>query len=81
MTGPDRATATSGRILEHICNMAQTDSKPHLTAREYKDGSGWYVEATVDGETAKNVGDFASDSEAKDWIVRKSTAYFKAHQK
>jgi hypothetical protein len=61
--------------------MAKTHSMPQLTPREYKDGRGWYVEAISDGGTAENVGDFASDSEAKDWIVRKSTAYFKARQK
>jgi hypothetical protein len=33
-----------------------------------------------DGVT-ENLGDFASDSEAKDWIARKSIAYFKARQK
>ena len=49
--------------------------------REYKDGRGWYVELTSDGGIAENVGDFSSDSEAKDWIVRKSIAYFKARQK
>jgi hypothetical protein len=61
--------------------MAQNDSKPRLIAREYKDGRGWYVEATVDGGAAENVGDFASDSEANDWIVRKATAYYKTRQK
>jgi hypothetical protein len=34
-----------------------------------------------DGGVAENVGDFASDSEAKDWIVRKSEAYLKARRK
>jgi hypothetical protein len=60
--------------------MAQKHSAPRLTTREYKDGRGWYVEATSDGGIAENVGDFASDSEAKDWILRKSIAYFKARQ-
>jgi hypothetical protein len=61
--------------------MAQTHATPQLTSREYKDGRGWYIEATSDGGIAENVGDFASDSEAKDWIARKSIAYFKARQK
>lgn len=61
--------------------MAQGHSRPRLIAREYKDGRGWYVEATIDGGIAENVGDFASDSEAKDWITRKSIAYFKARWK
>ena len=61
--------------------MAHKHSATRLTPREYKDGRGWYVEAISDGGIADNVGDFASDSEAKDWIVRKSIAYFKARQK
>jgi hypothetical protein len=64
-----------------ICNLAQKHSTPQLTAREYKDGRGWYVESTGDGGFAENVGDFASASEAEDWIIRKSTASFKARQK
>jgi hypothetical protein len=61
--------------------MTQKHSPPQLTSREYKDGRGWYVQATSDDGITENVGDFASDSEAKDWIARKSTAYFKARQK
>lgn len=61
--------------------MAQKHSAPQFTPREYKDGRGWYVEATGDGDVAENVGDFASDSEARDWIARKSIAYCKARQK
>lgn len=61
--------------------MTEKHPAPQLTSREYKDGRGWYVEATSDGGQRENVGDFASDSEAKDWIARKSSAYFKARQK
>jgi hypothetical protein len=61
--------------------MTQKHSPPQLTSREYKDGRGWCVQATSDDGITENVGDFASDSEAKDWIVRKSIAYFKARQK
>jgi hypothetical protein len=61
--------------------MAQKHSTSQLTPREYKDGRGWYVQATSDDGIIENVGDFSSDSEAKDWIVRKSIAYFKARQK
>jgi hypothetical protein len=61
--------------------MPQKHSTPQLTSREYKDGRGWYVQATGNGGLAENVGDFASDSEAQDWIARKSIAYFKARQK
>jgi hypothetical protein len=75
-----RASAQIG-IPEHICSMTQKHSTPQFAAREYRDGRGWYVEATDDSGVAENVGDFASASEAQDWIVRKSTAYFKARQK
>jgi hypothetical protein len=61
--------------------MAQKHSAPGLTSREYKDGRGWYVVATSEDGVAENVGDFASDSEAKDWIARKSVAYFKTRWK
>jgi hypothetical protein len=61
--------------------MAQKLPTPQLTSREYKDGRGWYVEATNDDGAAENVGDFASASEAEDWIVRESTAYFKGRRK
>lgn len=76
-----RQTTIYRRIAEDICSMAQKHSTPQLTPREYKDGRGWYVEATGDGGVAENVGDFASHSEAEDWIARKSIAYFKARQK
>ncbi len=59
----------------------RTTPPPQLTPREYKDGRGWYVEAIVEGGITENVGDFASDSEAHDWIIQKSSAYFKARQK
>jgi hypothetical protein len=61
--------------------MSEKHLKPQLIAREYKDGRGWYIEAIGDGGVAENVGDFASDSEAQDWIIRKSSAYFKARAK
>lgn len=83
-SGADRLPGLAGLCDEfwsRICNMAQKDSTPQLTSREYKDGRGWYVEATGEGRVAENVGDFASDSEAKDWIARKSIAYFKSRQK
>jgi hypothetical protein len=58
--------------------MAQKQATPQFTAREYKDGRGWYVEAAGEGGTTENVGDFASAPEADDWIARKATAYLKA---
>jgi hypothetical protein len=68
------------RIQEYL-SMTQKHSPPQLTPREYKDGRGWYIEATSDVGITENLGDFTSEFEANDWIVRKSTAYFKARQK
>jgi hypothetical protein len=61
--------------------MAHFRSKPTLIPREYKDGSGWYVEATWEDRPPEQIGGFQSDSEAHDWISLKSTAYFKARQR
>jgi hypothetical protein len=58
----------------------QKHTPPLLTAREYKDGRGWYVEAAREGGMTENVGDFASAPEAQEWIARKAAAYFKSRQ-
>jgi hypothetical protein len=60
--------------------MADLHPKPTLIPREYKDGSGWYIEATWEDRAPEQIGGFQSDSEAYDWISLKSTAYFKARQ-
>ena len=60
--------------------MAAKHPAPKLTAREYKDGSGWYVEAIGTDGVAENIGGFHSDAEARDWISAKSAAYFKPKQ-
>ena len=64
-----------------MCGMADFHSKPTLIPREYKDGSGWYVEATWGDRPSEQIGGFQSDSEAHDWISLKSTAYFKARER
>jgi hypothetical protein len=61
--------------------MAQKNATPGLTAREYKDGRGWYVEAATEGGMTENVGDFASAPGAQDWIDKKAAAYFKTRGK
>jgi len=38
--------------------MTQKHSPPQLTPREYKDGRGWYIEATSDVGITENLGDF-----------------------
>jgi hypothetical protein len=60
--------------------MAEKHPTQTLTAREYKDGSGWYVEAIGKDGVAENIGGFHSDAEARDWISAKSAAYFKTRQ-
>ena len=59
-----------------------TDKHPasKLTPREYKDGSGWYVEAIGKDGAAENIGG-RSDAEARDWISAKSAAYFKVRER
>jgi hypothetical protein len=49
-----------------------------MTPREYKDGSGWYIEAIGEDGIPEHIGGFSSESETHDWISLKSTAYFKA---
>lgn len=51
-----------------------------LTPREYKDGSGWYIEASSEDGSTEQIGGFSSESEIHDWISLKSTAYFKARE-
>jgi hypothetical protein len=48
--------------------MADFRSKSTLIPREYKDGSGWYVEATWEDHPPEQIGRFQPDSEAHDWI-------------
>jgi hypothetical protein len=54
--------------------------KPKLTPRQYKDGSGWYIEAVGEDGIPEHIGGFISDSDAHDWISLKSTACFKARE-
>jgi hypothetical protein len=58
--------------------MARDHLPPQTTLRQYKDGSGWYLEAVGDDGVPENVGDFKSHAEAHDWIIHKSAAFFKA---
>jgi hypothetical protein len=51
-----------------------------MTPREYKDGSGWYIEAIGEDGIPEHIGGFKSESETHDWISLKSTAYFKARK-
>jgi hypothetical protein len=63
--------------------MAPFPPNPKLVPREFKDGSGWFIQVTWgDGSQApEQIGGFGSDSEAREWISRKSAAYFKARNR
>jgi hypothetical protein len=61
--------------------MARHNLSPQTTLRRYKDGSGWYLEAIGDDDIAENIGDFNSEAEARDWIIHKSAAFFKARMR
>jgi hypothetical protein len=54
--------------------------KRKLTPREYKDGSGWYIESISGYGVIEHIGGFSSNSEIHDWISLKSAAYFKAQE-
>jgi hypothetical protein len=58
--------------------MANLSSKPHLVPRAFKDGSGWFIQATwEDGSREQEqIGGFLTHSEAREWISLKSNAYF-----
>ena len=49
---------------------------PYLAAHPYEDGSGWYVEAKWIGRAAERLGCFETYSQAREWILLESAAYF-----
>lgn len=49
---------------------------PYLTPRPFEHGPGWYVEAKWIGRPTERLGRFDVYSEAHDWILLESTAYF-----
>jgi hypothetical protein len=58
--------------------MAKVHSRqiPYLAPRPYEDGSGWYVEAKWIGRAAERLGRFETYSQAREWILLESAAYF-----
>jgi hypothetical protein len=61
--------------------MAKHQLLPQTTLRRYQDGSGWFLEAVGEDGASENIGDFKSETEANDWIVHKSVAFFKARMR
>ena len=49
---------------------------PLLAVRPREDRSGWYVEAWWTNRLSENIGHFATQSEARNWITLESTSYF-----
>jgi hypothetical protein len=49
---------------------------PLLAVRPRQDKSGWYVEAWWTNRPSENIGHFATQSEARNWITLESTSYF-----
>jgi hypothetical protein len=57
--------------------MAPSKSKhPLLAVRPREDKTGWYVEAWWTNRPSENIGHFATQSEARNWITLESTSYF-----
>jgi hypothetical protein len=49
---------------------------PLLAVRPREDKSGWYVEAWWTNRPSENIGHFATQSEARNWITLESASYF-----
>jgi hypothetical protein len=56
--------------------MAAKPEYPLLAVRPREDKSGWYVEAWWTNRPSENIGHFATQSEARNWITLESTPYF-----
>jgi hypothetical protein len=56
--------------------MAAKPEYPLLAVRPREDKSGRYVEAWWTNRPSENIGHFATQSEARDWITLESTSYF-----
>ncbi len=49
---------------------------PLLAVRPREDRTGWYVEAWWTNRPSENIGRFATQSEARNWITLESGSYF-----
>jgi hypothetical protein len=59
--------------------MAEKNSTPTLKLKRFMDGSGWHVDAEWPNGVTQHVDDFESDSEAQEWIAKKSEAWLQKH--
>ena len=58
--------------------MALRASKAQFETRQFKRGGSWYVLVTWASGSSAKVNDFASGTEADEWIKNKSAAWLKA---
>jgi hypothetical protein len=66
-----------GRVAFLVPQMATLKSEhPLLAVRARDDRSGWFVEAWWTNRPSENIGHFATQSEARNWITLESTSYF-----
>jgi len=55
--------------------MDRSEKKPGMRPCELKDGSGWYVLVTWGSLPPEQVGGFATESEAQEWIEHSSASW------
>jgi hypothetical protein len=63
-------------LADGIPPMAAKPEYPLLAVRPREDKSGWYVEAWWTNRPSENIGHFATQSDARNWITLESTSYF-----
>jgi hypothetical protein len=68
------AFARDATILGTLMAIAGSQP-PHLSPRPER-GPGWYVEAKWPTGATEKIGQFATYSEARNWIALESTSYF-----
>jgi hypothetical protein len=62
-----------------VLDMTKTNSRPTFKPKPFMDGSGWHVDAEWPDGLIQHVDDFGSDSEAREWIAKKSQAWLQKH--
>jgi len=59
--------------------MVEKHFRPTFKPKPFLDGSGWHVDAEWPDGVTQHVDDFGSDSEAREWIAKKSDAWLQKH--
>jgi hypothetical protein len=77
---PDWRLVESPRKTLHIEGMKKSTNAPVMTARELKDGSGWYVLFEWPNGRTRQMDGFQSEMEAETWIQEESEVWLaKSH--